>query len=66
MRSCKILERPYSRHAYATAIEEAEQFLWAGPEMELVSRATFGCFGFSSGCLMRLVCFLRSEIYKIT
>lgn len=40
MRSCKILERPYSRHAYATAIEEAEQFLWAGPEMELVSLAT--------------------------
>ncbi|KAL8498431.1 hypothetical protein ACS0TY_021673 [Phlomoides rotata] len=36
VRSCKILERPYSRHAYASAIEEAEQFLWAGPEMELV------------------------------
>ncbi|KAL3833496.1 hypothetical protein ACJIZ3_008232 [Penstemon smallii] len=36
LRSCKILQHPYSRHAYVTAIEEAEQFLWAGSEMDLV------------------------------
>ncbi|KAL3619294.1 hypothetical protein CASFOL_036864 [Castilleja foliolosa] len=36
LRVCKILENPYSRHAYVTAIEEAEQFIWAGPEMDLV------------------------------
>ncbi|KAK6130041.1 hypothetical protein DH2020_036227 [Rehmannia glutinosa] len=36
LRSCKILEHPYSRHAYVSAIEEAEQFLWAGSEMDLV------------------------------
>ncbi|KAH6776306.1 hypothetical protein C2S52_013867 [Perilla frutescens var. hirtella] len=27
LRSCKILENPYSSHAYVSAIEEAEQFL---------------------------------------
>ncbi|KAG8382234.1 hypothetical protein BUALT_Bualt05G0055700 [Buddleja alternifolia] len=36
LRSCKILEHSYSKHAYASAIEEAEQFLWAGFEMDLV------------------------------
>ncbi|KAL7150341.1 hypothetical protein ABFS83_05G105800 [Erythranthe nasuta] len=36
LKSCKILELPYSKHAYASAIEEAEQFLWAGSEMDLV------------------------------
>ncbi|KZV31546.1 lysine-specific demethylase 5B-like [Dorcoceras hygrometricum] len=36
LRACKILEHPYSRHAYVTAIEEAEQFLWAGSEMDFV------------------------------
>ncbi|KAK4400820.1 Lysine-specific demethylase 5C, partial [Sesamum angolense] len=36
LRSCKILEHPYSRHAFVCAIEEAEQFLWAGHEMDLV------------------------------
>ncbi|KAK4422610.1 Lysine-specific demethylase 5A [Sesamum alatum] len=36
LRSCKILEHPYSRHAYVSAVEEAEQFLWAGHEMDLV------------------------------
>ncbi|KAH6777584.1 transcription factor jumonji domain-containing protein [Perilla frutescens var. frutescens] len=36
LRSCKILEHPYSSHAYVSAIEEAEQFLWAGSEMDLV------------------------------
>ncbi|XP_073316103.1 lysine-specific demethylase JMJ17 [Primulina huaijiensis] len=36
LRACKILEHPYSRYAYATALEEAEQFLWAGSEMDFV------------------------------
>ncbi|KAL6544031.1 hypothetical protein OROGR_010528 [Orobanche gracilis] len=36
LRSSKILEHPYSRNAYVSAIEEAEQFLWAGSEMDLV------------------------------
>ncbi|CAA0838763.1 transcription factor jumonji (jmjC) domain-containing protein [Striga hermonthica] len=36
LRSCKVLEQPYSRSAYASLIEEAEQFLWAGAEIDLV------------------------------
>ncbi|XP_057775815.1 lysine-specific demethylase JMJ17 isoform X2 [Salvia miltiorrhiza] len=36
LKSCKILEHPYSSQAYVSAIEEAEQFLWAGSEMDLV------------------------------
>lgn len=45
LRACKILEHQYSRHAYAIAIEEAEQFLWAGSEMDFVS-SKFPCFYF--------------------
>lgn len=37
LRSCKILEHPYSSQAYVSAIEEAEQFIWADSEMDLVS-----------------------------
>ncbi|KAL6547914.1 hypothetical protein OROHE_009619 [Orobanche hederae] len=36
LRSSQILEHPYSRNAYVSAIEEAEQFLWAGSDMDLV------------------------------
>ncbi|PIN05226.1 hypothetical protein CDL12_22235 [Handroanthus impetiginosus] len=36
LRGCKILEHPYYRQAYVDAIEDAEQFLWAGSEMDLV------------------------------
>nr|XP_043640227.1 lysine-specific demethylase 5D isoform X2 [Erigeron canadensis] len=36
LRSCKILQMPYSNVAYATALKEAEQFLWAGSEMDPV------------------------------
>ncbi|KAL1556835.1 lysine-specific demethylase rbr-2-like isoform X1 [Salvia divinorum] len=36
LRSCKILDHPYSSQAYVSAIEEAEQFLWGGSEMDLV------------------------------
>ncbi|XP_027080412.2 lysine-specific demethylase JMJ17-like [Coffea arabica] len=35
-KSCKILQRPYSADSYASAIKEAEQFLWAGSEMDPV------------------------------
>lgn len=44
LKSCKILEHPYSRHAYDSAIEEAEQFRWAGSEMDLVKIYSFVCF----------------------
>ncbi|KAG6405770.1 hypothetical protein SASPL_133364 [Salvia splendens] len=36
LRSCKILDHPYSSQSYVIAIEEAEQFLWGGSEMDLV------------------------------
>ncbi|XP_042755889.1 lysine-specific demethylase JMJ17 isoform X2 [Lactuca sativa] len=36
VRSCKILQMPYSSDAYASALKEAEQFLWAGSEMDPV------------------------------
>ncbi|KAJ9550078.1 hypothetical protein OSB04_022621 [Centaurea solstitialis] len=36
LRSCKILQMPYSNDAYAGALKEAEQFLWAGSEMDPV------------------------------
>lgn len=36
LRSCKILQMPYSNDAYAFALKEAEQFLWAGSEMDPV------------------------------
>ncbi|XP_051119104.1 lysine-specific demethylase JMJ17 [Andrographis paniculata] len=36
LKSCKILEHPYSKGAYDSAIKEAEQFIWAGSEMDLV------------------------------
>lgn len=33
----KILQSPYSSDAYINALKEAEQFLWAGHEMDPVS-----------------------------
>lgn len=37
LRSCKLLQMPYSIVAFANALEEAEQFLWGGSEMDSVS-----------------------------
>ncbi|XAR70302.1 hypothetical protein NMG60_11027112 [Bertholletia excelsa] len=36
LRSCKILQVPYSPENYAKALREAEQFLWAGLDMDQV------------------------------
>ncbi|XP_076925820.1 lysine-specific demethylase JMJ17-like [Bidens hawaiensis] len=36
LRSCKTLQMPYSNDAYALALKESEQFLWAGSEMDSV------------------------------
>ncbi|WCJ26280.1 Lysine-specific demethylase 5D [Euphorbia peplus] len=36
VRSCNVLENPYSSDAYAIVLKEAEQFLWAGFEMDPV------------------------------
>ncbi|KAI3713400.1 hypothetical protein L1987_71977 [Smallanthus sonchifolius] len=36
LRSCKVLQMPYSNDAYALALKEAEQFVWAGSEMDAV------------------------------
>ncbi|GFS37147.1 transcription factor jumonji (jmjC) domain-containing protein [Actinidia rufa] len=38
--SCKILQSPYSREAYVKALKGAEQFLWAGSEMDPVRDLT--------------------------
>ncbi|XP_022720178.1 lysine-specific demethylase 5B isoform X3 [Durio zibethinus] len=35
-RSCKILQNPFSGDAYTNLLKEAEQFLWAGSEMDAV------------------------------
>lgn len=37
MRSSKIFQNPFSKDAYVAALKEAEQFLWAGSEMDPVS-----------------------------
>lgn len=37
LRSCKLLQMPYSIVAFANALKEAEQFLWGGSEMDSVS-----------------------------
>ncbi|KAF5729995.1 lysine-specific demethylase 5B isoform X2 [Tripterygium wilfordii] len=34
LRSCKISQNPYSADEYATLLKDAEQFLWAGYEMD--------------------------------
>ncbi|KAF7810274.1 lysine-specific demethylase rbr-2 [Senna tora] len=36
LRSSKILQNPFSSDAFVSALREAEQFLWAGPEMNSV------------------------------
>ncbi|KAI9117961.1 hypothetical protein K1719_011103 [Acacia pycnantha] len=36
LRSREILQNPYSSDAFVSALREAEQFLWAGPEMNSV------------------------------
>lgn len=41
-KACKILHHPYSMKAYVSIIEEAEQFLWAGSEMDPVSIISSG------------------------
>ncbi|KAL6986237.1 hypothetical protein U1Q18_019605, partial [Sarracenia purpurea var. burkii] len=38
--SCKILQISYSKEAYVKALKEAEQFLWAGSEMDPVRDMT--------------------------
>lgn len=35
--ACKILQSPFSGDAYTILLKEAEQFLWAGAEMDSVS-----------------------------
>ncbi|KAK5813313.1 lysine-specific demethylase JMJ17 isoform X2 [Gossypium arboreum] len=35
-RACKIFQSPFSGDAYTTLLKEAEQFLWAGAEMDSV------------------------------
>ena len=46
MRSSKILQNPFSRDAYVAVLKEADQFLWAGSEMDPVSST---CSPSSSG-----------------
>ncbi|XP_021735832.1 lysine-specific demethylase 5D-like [Chenopodium quinoa] len=36
LNSCKISKLPFSSSAYRSALKEAQQFLWAGPEMDPV------------------------------
>ncbi|XWS61780.1 hypothetical protein CRYUN_Cryun07bG0155000 [Craigia yunnanensis] len=36
LRSCKTLQSPFSGDAYTNLLKEAEQFLWAGSEMDSV------------------------------
>lgn len=38
--SCKIFKVPYSKEAYVKALKKAEQFLWAGSEMDPVRDVT--------------------------
>ena len=37
LRSAKIFKSPFSSESYVAALKEAEQLLWAGSEMDLVS-----------------------------
>ncbi|KAM2673879.1 hypothetical protein EV2_015129 [Malus domestica] len=40
LRSCKISQNPFSRDEYVSLLKEAEQFLWAGSEMNPVRETT--------------------------
>ncbi|XP_012086902.1 lysine-specific demethylase 5B isoform X2 [Jatropha curcas] len=40
LRSSKVFQNPYSGDAFATLLKEAEQFLWAGSEMDSVRDMT--------------------------
>lgn len=44
VRSSKIFEDTFSAHACAVLLKEAEQFLWAGSEMDLVCILVFRSF----------------------
>lgn len=41
MKSSELLNNKFSSSSYAKALREAEQFVWAGPEMDHVS---FCCY----------------------
>lgn len=45
-RSCKIFQNLFSSDAYATLLREAEQFLWAGSELDQVSFESVVSFSF--------------------
>lgn len=47
MRSSKILQNPFSRDAYVAVLKEADQFLWAGSEMDPVGFYIFSLFFWS-------------------
>lgn len=48
-RSSEVLNNLYSSDAFATLLKEAEQFLWAGHEMDLVSlKPSSASFSFSN------------------
>lgn len=51
LRSSKILQSPFSRDAYVAVLKEADQFLWAGSEMDPVSFYFFFLF---FPCLLHL------------
>lgn len=55
LHSSEVLNNLYSSDAFAALLKEAEQFLWAGPEMDKVS--------FKSSSVSFSCCNLKHAVY---
>ena len=60
LHSSKVFHKPFSGDAFATLLKEAEQFLWAGSEMDAVSfkpsSVSFSVFVFLNMLFMTVFC----------
>ncbi|KAK1289188.1 putative lysine-specific demethylase JMJ14 [Acorus calamus] len=61
LHTCQIFKIPYSRAAYVRALKEAEQFLWAGHEMDQVRNMTIKLIEAQKWALDVKNCLLKVE-----
>lgn len=55
----KIMQDPFSRDSYHRALKEAEQFLWAGSEMDPVSLSSWDLQSSSIYHMCTSVCYVN-------
>ncbi|GAV57946.1 PHD domain-containing protein/ARID domain-containing protein/JmjC domain-containing protein/JmjN domain-containing protein/zf-C5HC2 domain-containing protein/PLU-1 domain-containing protein [Cephalotus follicularis] len=71
LRSCKVLQNPYSSDAYITLLKESEQYLWAGADMDPVRDVTKNLIeaqNWAKGikeCLLKVECHLSHDLEKV-